>query len=449
MSTPQIILLISALLLSAFFSGMEIAFVSSSKLRYEVDKSDRSLASRLLGVFYRHPDSYISTMLVGNNAVLVIYSILMAALLDPWLTALMPGISDTLLLLIDTVISTLIVIFFGEYIPKTIFRQNANSILRALSLPAYLFYVVLYPLSLFATWCARSLLRLCGLHMPKENTRKLFTKMDLDDLLESGIGAGEQSASTEVQIFRNALDFSTLRVRDCMVPRNEIAAVDKNDCTTDELLRLFVKTGYSKIIVYEDSIDNIVGYIHSSDLFRAADRLQAKEKAQAADAKEKPHASDSKENILMQSPDYIQSLPFVPEAANAQKLMATLMQQKKSLAVVVDEFGGTAGIVSLEDILEELTGDIEDEHDTTRLVARAVGNDTYVLSARLEIEKVNEMFGLELPVSDDYYTIGGLILHYHRSIPVVGDIIRIPGDFEFTILKAAPGKILQVRLHVA
>ena len=416
MSTAEVILLLVALLLSAFFSGMEIAFVSSSKLRYEVDKSDRSLASRLLGIFYRHPDSYISTMLVGNNAVLVIYSILMAKLLDPWLTALMPAISDSLLLIIDTLLSTIVVIIVGEYIPKTIFRLNANNTLRALSLPAYLFYIVLYPISLFATWCARGLLRLFGIRIEKERTRKLFTKMDLDDLLESGIGTTDQPASTEVQIFRNALDFSTLRVRDCMVPRNEIAAIDKNDSTPDELRRLFVKTGYSKIIVYEDTIDNIVGYIHSSDLFRTTPTVQ--------------------------------TLPIVPETANAQKLMTTLMQQKKSLAVVVDEFGGTAGIVSLEDIVEELTGDIEDEHDTTRLVARAVGNNTYVLSARLEIEKVNEMFGLDLPVSDDYYTIGGLILHHHRSIPVVGDVIKLPDGLEFTILKAAPGKILQVRLHI-
>ena len=439
MSTAEIILLIVALLLSAFFSGMEIAFVSSSKLRYEVDKADRSLSSRLLGIFYRHPDSYISTMLVGNNAVLVIYSILMAKLLNPWLAALMPGISDSLLLLIDTLLSTLVVIIFGEYIPKTIFRRNANGTLSNLSLPAYLFYILLYPLSLFATWCARGLLRLAGICIQKESTGKLFTKMDLDDLIESGIGTSNEPASTEVQIFRNALDFSTLRVRDCMVPRNEIAAIDKNDCTPDELLRLFVKTGYSKIIVYEDTIDNIIGYIHSSDLFKAS--------------QQSPDSSIPHSSFLITNS--IQSLPIVPETANAQKLMTTLMQQKKSLAVVVDEFGGTAGIVSLEDILEELTGDIEDEHDTTRLVARALGDDTYVLSARLEIEKVNEMFDLDLPVSDDYYTIGGLILHYHRSIPVVGDKINLPlasgsskGEAQFTILKAAPGKILQVRLHV-
>jgi CBS domain containing-hemolysin-like protein len=436
MSTAEIILLIVALLLSAFFSGMEIAFVSSSKLRYEVDKADRSISSRLLGIFYRHPDSYISTMLVGNNAVLVIYSILMAKLLNPWLSTLMPGISDSLLLLIDTVLSTIVVIIFGEYIPKTLFRRNANGTLSSLSLPAYLFYILLYPLSLFATWCARGLLRIGGVRIEKENTGKLFTKMDLDDLIESGIGTGDEPASTEVQIFRNALEFSTLRVRDCMVPRNEIAAIDKNDCTPDELLRLFVKTGYSKIIVYEDAIDNIIGYIHSSDLFRTE-----KTSDSGLQTTEIPDSS-----FLITN--YLQSLPIVPETANAQKLMTTLMQQKKSLAVVVDEFGGTAGIVSLEDILEELTGDIEDEHDTTRLIARAVGNDTYVLSARLEIEKVNGLFGLDLPVSDDYYTVGGLILHYHRSIPVVGDKISLPGGLEFTILKAAPGKILQVRLHI-
>ena len=425
MTTVETALLIAALLLSAYFSGMEIAFVSSSKLRYEVDKTDRSLASRLLGVFYRHPNNYISTMLVGNNIVLVVYSILMSRLLDPWLSRIPILASPGMLLAVDTIISTIIVIIFGEFLPKMLFRLNANSTLRTLSLPTYLFYIILYPISQFATWCSRGLLRLLGVRLNKTTSSGVFTKMDLDELIESSLASGEESASTEVQIFQNALDFSDTRVRDCMVPRNEIAAVDR-DCTAEELLHKFIETGYSKIIVYEGSIDNIIGYIHSSDFFR-----------QPTDAD-----TPSIENFQLKT------LPIVPETANAQKLMTTLMQQKKSLAVVVDEFGGTAGIISLEDILEELTGDIEDEHDTSSLVAKTVDDSTFILSARLEIEKVNELFDIELPVSDEYHTVGGLILQHYHSIPQPGDTIIVPENFEFTILKAAPGKIIQVRLHI-
>lgn len=424
MSPLEIVLLVAALALSAFFSGMEIAFVSSSKLRYEVDKADRSLSTRILGIFYRHPDSYISTMLVGNNVVLVIYSILMSRLLDPWLSTWPILATPFALLLVDTVISTAIVLLFGEFLPKTLFRLNPNNTLRALSLPTYLFYILLYPASLFASWCSRALLRLVGVRVNKNSAGNAFTKMDLDDLIESSLGSSDEPGSTEVQIFQNALDFSTIRVRDCMIPRNEIAAVDK-DCPREELLHKFIETGYSKIIVYDETIDNIIGYVHSSDFFREPSQGQCECQSQS-----------------------LKSLPVVPEAANAQKLMTTLMQQKKSLAIVVDEFGGTAGIVSLEDILEELIGDIEDEHDTTTYVAKALADGSFILSARLEIEKVNEQFGLELPVSDDYYTVGGLILNHYHSIPTPGEVITILDNLEFKILKADPGKILQVRLRI-
>lgn len=430
MSTT-LILLIAALLLSAFFSGMETAFVSSSRLRYEVDKGDHTLTSRILGIFYRHPDNYISTMLVGNNIVLVVYSILMAKLLDPLFVSLADRMgvqaSDFVLLLADTLISTLIVIIFGEFLPKTTFRTRANNALRAFSALAYLFYIILYPLSRFSAWCSRMLLRIVGLRIDRKTSTRLFTRMDLDDLIESGISSGDEPPSTEVQIFRNALDFSSLRVRDCMIPRNEIAAVF-DDCTPEELLHKFVETGYSKIIVCHDTTDNIIGYIHSSDLFVAANH----------------DPSEPKPSLLAS----LKTLPIVPETANVQKLMSTLMQQKKSLAVVVDEFGGTAGIISLEDIIEELIGDIEDEHDTTTLEAQALDEHTFILSARLETEKVNEQFSLDLPLSDDYHTVGGLILAHHHSIPTAGEVITIPGGFEFTILKAAPGKILRVRLHI-
>ena len=424
--TLQIITVILVLFCSAYFSGMEIAFVSSSKLRYEMDKADRSLSSRILGIFYRHPGNYISTMLVGNNIVLVVYSILMAKLLDPvWMT--IPLFQTELaMLLLDTIVSTFFVIIFGEFLPKTIFRLNPNGSLRALSLPSWFFYILLYPISIFSSWLARLLLRIFGIKIGKEVTTHAFSKTDLDDLIESSIASGDEPASTEVQIFQNALDFSTLRVRDCMIPRNEIAAVDKDD-SIDELIHKFVETGYSKIIVFEDSIDNIIGYIHSSELFQTGS------------------GSDSR---LTVADLQLRKMPIVPETASVQKLMKTLMQQKLSLAVVVDEFGGTAGIVALEDIMEELTGDIEDEHDTTSYVAKAVGKNSYILSARLEIEKVEDMFGLGLPIDDDYYTIGGLILKACHNIPSVGQTVTVPPNFQFKILKAVSNKITLVRLDI-
>lgn len=422
MNLVDLILLIVALLLSAFFSGMEIAFVSSSKLRYEVDKADRSLVSRMLGTFYRHPDDYIASMLVGNNIVLVIYSILMSRLLDPLLVQLFPSIPATLLLLVDTLVSTAIVLIFGEFLPKTIFRMNPNATLRAMSLPTWLLYMLLWPFARFASLCARLLMRLFGVRLSNSRTKRFYSKTDLDDLIEASIGAGNEEAATEVQIFQNALDFANIRVRDCMIPRNEIAAVDK-DCTRDELVHMFVDTGFSKIVVYDSSVDNIIGYIHSSELFKSVGETTLDANA-------------------------IRRMPIVPETASAQKLMKELMQKKLSLAVVVDEFGGTAGIVSLEDIVEELTGDIEDEHDTARFVARKTSDGRYVLSARLETEKVNAMFGLQLPLSDDYHTIGGLILSYYHSIPAIHQTITLPGGFEFRILKADRNKINLVILKV-
>lgn len=422
----QIVVILLVLLLSAYFSGMEIAFVSSSKLRYEMDKADRSLSSRILGIFYRHPSNFISTMLVGNNIVLVVYSILMAKLLDPvWQTVPLFQ-SEFAMLLLDTLVSTFFVIIFGEFLPKTIFRYNPNGSLRTLSAPSWFFYILLYPVSIFSSWCARLILRIFGVKIGKEITKHAFSKTDLDDLIESSIASADEPASTEVQIFQNALDFSNLRVRDCMIPRNEIAAIDK-ESTTEELIHKFVETGYSKVVVFEDSIDNIIGYIHSSELFR----IERDDFPQQAVA-----------NLQLRK------MPIVPETASAQKLMKTLMQQKLSLAVVVDEFGGTAGIVALEDIMEELTGDIEDEHDTTSYVAKAIGKNSYILSARLEIEKVEDMFDIGLPTSDDYYTVGGLILNTCHSIPTVGQTINVSPNFQFRILKAVSNKITLVRLDV-
>ncbi len=414
-----LLFLFVSMLFSAFFSGMEIAFVSSSKLRFEVDKSNRTLAGKLLTVFYENPNNYISTMLVGNNIALVVYGIMMARVIDGFLIA---HITDNplFLLLADTVISTLVILVVGEFLPKTIFKINPNGTLRLFALPTYLLYVILYPISKFATACARGVLHVFGIKLNKENSTKAFTKMDLDYFIQSSIqqGNGAQDVDTEVKIFQNALDFSNLRIRDCMVHRTEIEAVSK-DATPDELMHTFVESGFSKIIVYEDSIDNIIGYIHSSEMFKNASDWQ----------------------------DHICKMPFVPESMQAQKLMEQFLQKKKSLAVVVDEFGGTAGIISLEDIVEELFGEIEDEHDVDDYIAKMNEDGTYTLSARLEIERINEQFGIDLPISDEYLTIGGLILCHYKSFPKMHEVIQI-GQFRFKILKVESNKIELITLKI-
>ena len=413
------IFLLTAMIFSAFFSGMEIAFVSSSKLRFEVDKNSQSLSAKLLSVFYNNPNNYISTMLVGNNIALVIYGIMMSRVIDGFLEQYVTS-NPVWLLLTDTIISTLIILVVGEFIPKTIFKINPNATLRFFSLPTFLIYCILYPISLFATACARIILRLFGIKLNKENSTKAFTKMDLDYFIQSSIqqGNGAQDLDTEVKIFQNALDFSNLRIRDCMVHRTDIEAVSK-EATSEELMRTFVETGFSKLIVYEDTIDNIIGYIHSSEMFKNASTWQ----------------------------EHICKMPFVPESMQAQRLMEQFLQQKKSLAVVVDEFGGTAGIISLEDIVEELFGEIEDEHDTDEYIAKKTEDDTYLLSARLEIERVNEMFGLNLPESDSYQTIAGFILNHYRSFPKMHEIIQID-NFRIKIIKVESSKIELITLKI-
>jgi CBS domain containing-hemolysin-like protein len=403
---------------SAFFSGMEIAFVSSNRLRAEMDREKNGLAQRAIDVFYRHPNNFVSTMLVGNNISLVIYGILFAKIFDQ---TLFYSLSDGMRVMADTLLSTVVVLFTGEFLPKTIFKSNPNTMLTIFALPAYLCYVVLYPISRFATLLSRGLLRIIGVKLPKESDDKAFTKVDLDFLVQSSIdnAKDEDEIEEEVKIFHNALDFADTKVRDCMVPRTEIDAIDIDDCTIDELKNKFVESGHSKIIVYREDIDHIIGYIHSSEMFK--------------------HVSDISKHI--------QQMPYVPETMAARKLMQIFLQQKKSLGVVVDEFGGTSGIVSLEDIVEEIFGDIEDEHDNTKYVAKVLNDGDYLLSARLEIEKVNELFGLDLPENDDYMTVGGLILHEYQSFPKLNEVVKI-GRFEFKIIKNTMTKIELVRLKV-
>ena len=404
---------------SAFFSGMEIAFVSSNKLRFEMDRSEQSITSRILSIFFHNPNNFISTMLVGNNIALVVYGILMAELIeDRFLSSLIEN--DFLIVLIQTIISTLIILVTGEFMPKTLFKINPNFTLNILAIPAFICYVLLYPISKFASACSGIILRIIGTKVNKEDSDKAFTKVDLDYFIQSSIqdSGDEKELETEVQIFQNALDFSSIKIRDCMVPRTEIVAIEDN-APIEELKSLFIESGISKILVYKESIDNIVGYIHSSEMFRE-------------------HVDWT---------EGIRQLPIVPETMNANKLMQIFMQQKRSLAVVVDEFGGTAGIVAMEDLVEQIFGEIEDEHDTQTYVAKSIGNNEYVFSGRLDIEKVNELFPLNLPESDDYQTIGGLILHQYQSFPKIYEIISFD-KFEFKILKVTATKIELVKLKV-
>ena len=417
--TNLIIGLLVTMVFSAFFSGMEIAFVSSNRLLLEMDREKNGLSQRAIEVFYRHPNNFVSTMLVGNNIALVVYGILFAYIFD---TTMFCSLSDGARVTADTLLSTLVVLFTGEFLPKSIFKSNPNTMLTIFAVPAYICYVVLYPISKFATLLSRGLLRLVGVKVPKESEGKEFTKVDLDYLVQSSIdnAKDEDDLDEEVKIFHNALDFSDTKVRDCMVPRTEIEAIDIEDCSLEELKNKFIESGHSKIVAYREDIDHIIGYIHSSDLFR-------------------PQPSQLNE--------LVREMPYVPETMAARKLMHIFLQQKKSLGVVVDEFGGTSGLVSLEDIVEEIFGDIEDEHDSQKYVAKQLADGDYMLSARLEIEKVNEMFDLELPESDEYMTIGGLILHEYQSFPKLNEVVKI-GRFEFKIVKNTMTKIELVRLKV-
>ncbi len=414
----SIIEILITMVLSAFFSGMEIAFVSSNRMLAEMDKEKNGLSQRLISFFYRHPNGFVSTMLVGNNIVLVIYGILFARIFDSTVFA---SIDVGWRVTLDTILSTLIMLFTGEFLPKTFFKSSPNKLLSFFAPAAALFYVVLWPISKVSTFLSRVMLRLVGIRIDREVSEKSFTKVDLDYLLQSSIDSTPKGdeVGDEVKIFQNALDFPDTKVRDCMIPRTEINAVDMDDCNAEELMQKFIESGNSKIVVYKGDIDHIVGYIHSSEMFRKPKHWQ----------------------------DAIRKMPFVPETMAAQKLMRIFLQQKKSLGVVVDEFGGTSGLVSLEDIVEEIFGDIQDEHDSDNLVAKKLDDSNFIFSGRMEIDTANDRFGLELPESDEYMTISGLILHEYQSFPKLNEVINI-GRYSFKILKSTATKIELVKLTV-
>lgn len=408
-----------SMLLSAFFSGMEIAFVSGNRMLFEMDKEKNGLSTRITDLFYKHPNDFVSAMLVGNNIVLVVYGIMIAKLFN---STIFNGMDAAFTVPADTVLSTLIVLFTGEFLPKTLFKSNPNRLLKFFSPLAYLFYVLLWPVSRFTTFLSKGILRVLGVKLKKEQAGDEFSKVDLDYLVQSSIdnAKDEGDVEDEVKIFQNALEFSDTKVRDCMIPRTEINAVEY-DCSKEDLMQKFIESGNSKIIVYHDDIDHIDGYIHSSEMFRNT-------------------SGDWHSSIC--------KMPFVPETMTARKLMKIFLRDKRSLAIVVDEFGGTSGIVSLEDIVEEIFGDIEDEHDSNKYIAQKTADGEYMLSARLEIEKVNEMFDLKIPESEEYKTISGFILYHYQSFPKLNEVVKI-GKYSFKIVKGSMTKIELVRLSIS
>lgn len=401
------------MLLSAFFSGMEIAFVASNKVRAEIDIARGGLINRILNTFYTHREMFISTLLIGNNIVNVVYSMAMTMLLGGYINSLVGG-NEAVQLLVLTLVSTLIVLVACEFLPKTVFRINPNESLRMFSLPLYTCYLLLYPISRFTQLLSAGLMRLFGVKINKAQMG-IISVDELDAYLQENIDQREednQEVEHEVKFFENALDFSDTRLRDCMVPRNEIVAVDINDTTRNELVEIFSRSGLSKIVVYKEDIDNVIGFIQVSELF-------------VTDIDWKTR---------------IKPVLFAPETLLARKMMQNLLDKKRSMAIVLDEFGGTSGMLTLEDLVEEIFGEFDDEHDRNQLVAKQIDEHNYELSGRMEIEEINERFHLGIPESDDYQTIAGYVLYNHEEIPSVGDVIEID-DFSITVVKKTAARL--------
>lgn len=412
-----IILTIVSLMFSALFSGVEIAFVTSDRVRTELDVAKGGFISKIINRFYTNGEFFISTILVGNNIMLVIYGMGAAALLEPWLARYIE--SPALILIAQTIISTIVILFTGEFIPKTIFRINPNSSLKIFALPIFVFYLILYPISWFSTALSRLLMRIVGIKAASTRLR-LISVGELNDFIEENIDDMEEThheVENEVKIFQNALDFSNTHLRDCMTPRNEVVAVNIDTTSREELSELFTTSGRSKILVFREDIDNILGYIHVSELFDPSVDWHTR----------------------------IKPVLFAPENLLANKMMRRLLQQKKSLAVVIDEFGGTAGIISLEDLVEEIFGDIQDEHDKQKLTAREIGPGIYEFSGRCEIATINEQFHLDLPESDDFQTLAGYVLFSTGSIPAQGETVMLP-PYRLDILRTSATRLELIRL---
>lgn len=424
MSTNLIVIL-STLILSGFFSGMEIAFISSSRLKQELDIKRRLLPARILSVFYKNPSRFIGALLLGNNISLVVYGIAMAELLKPMILGILPTAIETefTILFSQTIISTLLILITAEFLPKILFRINPNAILKFFAIPVWVFYFIFYPLIYLYIGTAELLLKYV-FRVKLSSEPYNFSTVDLDEYVNDFKPIGSvneddaQEVSLNIQMIQNAIEFKNLKLRDCMVPRTDIMAIEIND-TIEKLNSALTETGHSKIMVYKESIDNIIGYVHAKDIFK------------------KPNSVES----------ILRSVNVFPETMAASNLLSELIKSKKSIAVVLDEFGGTSGIITIEDVIEEIFGEIEDEYDMDISEETKISDNEYILSSRLEIDYLNEKYNFKLPVSEEYETLGGLIISFHESIAEKNEQINIH-NFRFTILKASENRIEEVKLEI-
>lgn len=422
----NIIIIIGCLLLSAFFSGMEIAYVSSNKIYIEIEKRQNDFLAGVLKRLTRKPSKFIATMLVGNNIALVIYGFYMGDLIMNWLVGLQP-ISNAFLnyLVVDlslftqTVISTLVILLTAEFLPKVFFQIYANTMLKFFAVPAYFFYVVFGFISTFVIWISDVVLKRF-FKTEGDEVQLAFSKVELGNFISEQMETVEEDeeVDSEIQIFQNALEFSDIKAREVMIPRTEIVAVDKNQAPRD-LIETFTETGLSKILVYNETIDDIIGYVHSFELFKQPKSIKS---------------------ILL-------PVIFVPETMWVKDVLSVLIKKRKSIAVVIDEYGGTSGMMTVEDIVEELFGEIEDEHDSAVLIEEKLGEDHYRFSARLEVDYLNETYKFDLPEEENYETLGGFIVHHTEEIPQQGEVLRVD-DFQFTILEVTNTKIELVELEI-
>ena len=414
--TATLSVILICLLLSAFFSGMEIAFLTSNKLRIEIDKSKKGVTQALIDLFISHSGMYITTLLVGNNVVMVIYGIFMSDLLVKQFEFL--HLSIGVELFVETLVSTLIILVFAEFLPKTVFRLRSNLFLKLFSVPVFLFYLLFFPLSYFSVWLGGWLLRIfTGRKLGHKEPNRAFGKVDLNNLIEEGeVNARQEEEMHEIKLFRNALDFSEVKLRECIVPRPDVVALSI-DSSIEELTQLFIDTGLSRILIYKESIDDIIGYVHISTLF-----------------KDPPTIAKALSRVLI-----------VPETMSAQRLLNLFIRDQKSVAVVVDEFGITAGIVTIEDIMEEIFGEIEDEHDHLNLKEVMISEQEYIFSGRLEGDYLNEKYHLDLEEREEYETLAGLVLYFNQSIPQEGETIVV-NNLTFKILSVKNARIEEIKV---
>ena len=420
MSTNGLIIIFS-LILSGFFSGMEIAFVSSNRLMQELDLKRKVIPARILSAFYNNPSRFIGALLLGNNVALVVYGIAVANMLEPIIINILPaGFSgEYIILLIQTLFSTLLILIVAEFIPKVLFRINPNTILKAFALPVWMFYYAFYPIILLYIGISEIIL-MSIFRVKLANESYSFSAIDLEEYVKDSLPDNEtrEDVNQEIQMIQNAIDFKHVKLRECMVPRTEIVALEIKQ-NLDEFRKLLMETGHSKIFIYEDSIDHIVGYVHVFDLF---------------------HNPKSISEIIREIDPY-------PETTTARELLRNFIENHKSVAIVLDEFGGTSGIVTMEDVIEEIFGEIEDEHDQEKDIEKQVSDNSFIFSARLEIDYLNEKYKFNFPVLDDYETLAGFVIHNYNSIPIVNQKIKV-GQYLFTILKSSGNRLEEVKMEI-